>query len=168
MSKAAVEPLERHVQNGHHEQEGDGSHQHTAGTAYTQGDVSVGSYAMRKDQRQHTEYHGQRGHQDGTQTHAGCRHSRHRDAHTLAMTLRGIFGKQNGCLGQQTDEHDKARLHIDIILQAPHIREEEAAQQAKGHAQDNCQGDEKALVEGTKDEVNENDNDYENDGSHRN
>ena len=49
MTEAAVKPLEGHVEDGHYEQEGDGSHQHTAGTSHTQGDVTVSTYAMRKD-----------------------------------------------------------------------------------------------------------------------
>ena len=149
VAEAAVKPLEGHVEDGHYEEEGDGSHQHTAGTSHTQGDVTVGTYAMREYQRQHTEYHGERSHQDRTQTHTGSRHGSHRDAHTLAMTFCGILGKQNGCLGQQTYEHNQTRLHVDIVLQAPHPREEEATQQTKRHAQDNSQGDEKALVQGT-------------------
>ena len=149
MAEAAVEPLEGHVEDGHYEQEGDGSHQHAAGTSHTQGDVTVSTHTMREYQGQHTEYHGERSHQDRTQTHTGSRHGSHRDAHTLAMTFCGILGKQDGSLGQKADKHNETRLHVDIVLQTPHPREEEAAQQAEGHAQDNSQGDEKALVEGT-------------------
>ena len=149
VTKATVEPLERHVEDGDDEEQGNGSHEHAACTTYTQGDVTVGTHAMRKDKGQHTKDHGERGHEDGAQTHTGSRHSSHGDAHALAMTLRSILGKQDGCLGQETDEPDKTRLHIDIVLQAPHPREQEATQQAKGHAQDNSQGDEEALVEGT-------------------
>ena len=51
MPETTVKPLERHVQDGHDEEEGNGSHQHTTGTANTQGNVTVGTHTVGKDQR---------------------------------------------------------------------------------------------------------------------
>ena len=80
------------------------------------------------------------------------------------MSLRGVLGQQNGCLGQETDEHDESRLHVDVVLQAPHPREKEAAEQSERHAQDDGKGDEEALVERTQYKVYEKDADDKDDG----
>ena len=117
---------------------------------------------MRKDKRQHAEYHRKRSHQDRTQANLCRRHCCHRNTHALAMALRSIFGKKDCRLCQKADEHNKSRLHINIVLQAPHTREKETAKQSKRYTHDDSQRNEQTLIKSTENKINE---DYAN-GKH--
>ena len=123
--------------------------------------VAVGSYARGEGKGQKAEHHRQRGHQNGAQTDCCSVEGSFDDAHALTAPRGGIFGEQDGSLRQQADEHDEACLHIDVVLQSPHTGKEERTEESEGYAEDDGEGDEQTLVEGTEDEVDEDDADDE-------
>ena len=158
---ALFEGLEDDEEDGDDEQQGNGADDHTANGADAKGVVAVGSNACGKGQWQESEDHGERRHKDRTQADGSGIEGCIDDAHALTTARRGILGEQDGCLRQQTDEHDETRLHVDIVLESPQPRKEEGACQSEGYAKNDGQGDEEALVEGAEDEVDEDDADDE-------
>lgn len=81
--------------------------------------------------------------EDGAQTVFGCKVSRLYEAHPCLPPLHGIFSLEDGRFCQQPDEHDKPRLHVDIVLQSEQLRKQEAAQQSARHGKYDRERDEK-------------------------
>ena len=153
--------LEHDEEHRHDEEQGDGSDEHTAHGSHTDRDITVGTHTRSEHQRQHTEDHRKRGHQDGAQTYLCCRDCGLRDTHAVVAALRGVLGKQDGRLGQKADKHEQTDLQVDVVLQTEHLGEEEASGQTERYRQDDGDGDEEALVEGAEDKVYEYDADDE-------
>ena len=53
----------------------------------------------------------------GTQADGGGRHGSLSERHSLPATRSSILCDEDGRLGQQSDEHNEAGLHIDIVFQ---------------------------------------------------
>ena len=83
------------------------------------------------------------------QTVFGCKVSRLYEAHPCLPPLHGIFSLEDGRFCQQPDEHDKPRLHVDIVLQSEQLRKQEAAQQSARHGKYDRERDEETLIQCT-------------------
>ena len=135
--------------------------QHAADRTHADRNVAVGADTLREHQRQHAENHRERGHQDRTQPGFGRRHGRRRDTHALLSAVGGVLRKQNGRFGEQADQHDQPRLHIDIVFKPPQLREDETAGQTERHGEDDGERDEEAFVKCAENQINEEDADDE-------
>lgn len=60
--------LEYDEEGWYHDDKGDGSDEHSADSTHSDGNVSVGSHAAGEHKRKHTEDHGQRRHEDRSET----------------------------------------------------------------------------------------------------
>ena len=70
---------------------------------------------MSNDIYMQTDNHCQRSHQDRTQTGGGTQHGSPCNAHTHFAAVEGELYDQDGVLGQQTHQHDKCNLHVDVV-----------------------------------------------------
>ena len=159
----SLQGLESDEQCRYEEQQGQCPDDHTAHDARTEGHVTVGAHTVREHQRDHTEYAGEDSHQDRAQTDFGCRYGGLRQGHSRAAPVGGILRDQNGGLREQADQHDDTRLQVDVVLQSQHLGEEERTQQAARYGEDDGERKQEALVQGTQDEVNQQNTDPEDD-----
>ena len=159
-----LEILEEDEEHGHEEQDGQDAEQHAAHDARTERRVAVGPRTAGEHQRQQAEYHGQDRHQNGAEAHAGGSQGGLNQRHTCPSAVGGILGQQDGRLGQQADEHDEARLHVDVVLQPHQLGKDKAAHQPERHGKDDGEGHEEALVQAAQDEVDEHGADEEDNG----
>ena len=118
---------------------------------------------MREHQRNHTEYAGEDGHQDRTETGLGGGYGGLREAHARGASVGGVLRNQDGGLRKQTDQHDDTRLQVDIVLQPHHLGEEERTQQTARHGENDGERNQEALVQSAQDEVDQQETDAEDD-----
>ena len=142
-----LHPLENHEQGGHEKEQCQHAYQHTAHNTRSQRAIAVGSNTRGEHHRQQAHYHGECRHEDRAQTLLGCCDGGADKRHPFASSLRGKLGEQDGCLGEQADEHDETHLKIDVVLQSEQAHEEKTTHHARGYAQQHGKGDEPALVE---------------------
>lgn len=81
--------------------------------------------------------------------------------HAVTAAFRGVFGQQDSGLGQQSDEHDKPRLHVDVVLHTEYLGEQETARQSERNGKHDRQRYEQALVKRAENDIDENDTDDE-------
>ena len=122
---------ENDKQERHKKQQQHCAHQHTAYRTHCQRTRTVATHSSREYHRKQSEYHGQRSHQDGTETGDRCGDRRCRDAHTSATAFGSVFRLEDGGLGKQTDKHNDAGLHIDVVLDAEQFGKKEATEQSE-------------------------------------
>ena len=127
--------LEYHKQGRNYEQLAQRTDKHTANGCRTKSLVSVLSYTVSEHHRQQTDNHGQRSHKDRTQTGTGSQNCRPRNGHTSVAALKGELHDKNGVLGQKSDKHDKRYLHVDVVLMAEQLREEECSGKSERNRQ---------------------------------
>ena len=73
--------------------------------------------------------------------------------HAFRPPLACIFGKQDGGLGKQADNHNQTGLHVDVVLQTEEPCEQETAHQPARHCQQNRKGNKHAFVQGTQNHI---------------
>ena len=110
-------PVARHVgvDRRRDEQGEHGADGHAGGNHDADVEAALGAGAIGDEQRDNTDHHGSRRHQDGPQAHGG----RLLDGRVLVDALRflqlvGELHHQDAVLGDETDERHKADLRIDV------------------------------------------------------
>ena len=158
-----LQGLEDNEQSWNHKELQDSTNQHTTYGSSTKCLVTVLTYTAGKHHWQQTNNHGQRGHQDRTQTGGSTEHSRPRDSHTCLAALKGELNNQNGVLSQQTNQHDERNLHVDVVGVTKDHRKEETACQSERHGEYYGQRQDVRLVLCRQDEVDEDEAQQEDD-----
>ena len=156
--------LEYAEQHRNDKQQGNRTDEHTAHGAHAQRNVAVGTYARSKHHREQTENHGERSHQNRAQTHFCRRDGRLCNRQSVVASFGSIFCQQDGCFGKKSDKHNQPRLHVDVVFQSEHLREQEAASQTERNGKDDGQRNEQTFVERTQNQVDEHHADNEHDG----
>ena len=151
--EALLQRLEQNKERWHYKEQPKRTDKHAADGAYADGAAAIGSCARGEHQGQHAENHGERGHEDGAQTHLGGKEGTLLERHADMAALRGVLGEEDGRLAEQADEHNQSNLQVDVVLNTEELGEEQGSHQAEGHAEDDGQGDEEALVECHHDEI---------------
>ena len=156
--------LEYAEQHRNDKQQGNRTDKHTTHGTHAQRNVAVGTYARSKHHREQTENHGERRHQNRAQTHFRRRDGRLCNRHSVVASIGSIFRQQDGGLGEKSDKHNQTRLHVDVVFQSEHLREQEAASQSERNGKNHGQRNEQTFVERTQNQVDEHDTDDEHDG----
>ena len=89
--------------------------------------------------RHHAENEGEGGHEDGPQPRARGLDHRFQPALALVFQLLGELHHQDRVLGSQADQHHKADLGEDVVVQIDHPQADQRGKQAHGHDQQNGQ-----------------------------
>lgn len=139
--------LEYNEEYWYHKQQSQCAEEQSAYSPDSDRNITVGSYTRCKHKRKHAEYHRCRGHDDGTEAGFGRRYGCSNESHALFAAGGGILSEQYGGFCQQTYEHDKAYLHVDVVFNAPPAGEYETSGQTHGYGCDYCQRYRNAFIE---------------------
>lgn len=156
-----LDGLEDDKEHGDDEQESNGAYDHAADSAYAERVVTISAHTSGESQRQETEDHRHRRHEDGAQSDGSGIKGSLDNTQSLPAPRSGILGEQDGSLREQANQHNQSRLHVDVIFQSPQVGKKERTRQTEGDAEDDCQRNEQTLVEGAENQVDKDDADDE-------
>ena len=111
-----------HEEEGYKDDPNGDGNDHTEEDSGTDGMTAGRSGTRGKYHGQHTEYEGQRGHQDRAEPGSGSGDGRLYGINAFIHFYLGEFHDQNGVLGCQSDQRYQTDLEVHVVLQTeyPH------------------------------------------------